>query len=305
MDDIWPPRTAFLSNIEIGFDRAALVNFLNENSIPHSLGGQAAPASKQVSPATRITLTKIPKQSPRDFKPWETLPAHFGFISGVYMHEQAAREIADAEDWSDEKLQALLDAMQGALKDGSLSTHCRQTGMTIPANAPDSLGLVTAAGVNAWIEKRGATYRWNVAAPVLPPADEVPVSQAASASEPVTPAAVPSLSAVVALPVSTRRAAPANTQEDKAQKIRIEPQGGDSLTPTIWSICYDLKDAEKSIAPRYVMSQLKERADKRLHPLIGTTAGGVKYEYEKADERELNSEQLRKRIAGWKAKTGG
>jgi len=56
MDDMWPPRTAFLSNIEIGFDRAELVNFLNENNVAHSLGRRAAPAIEPMTPAAVVTL---------------------------------------------------------------------------------------------------------------------------------------------------------------------------------------------------------------------------------------------------------
>lgn len=143
--------------------------------------------SKPTPPIEKITLIKILKHSPRDHMPWKILPAYFNVISGVYMYEQAAREIADAESWNDAKLQALLDAMQSAINDGSLPIHCRQTGLTTPIDAPDSLWLVTVADVNAWIEKRGGTYRWKVAMP----ADEVPVSQpeAAPASGPVARAA--------------------------------------------------------------------------------------------------------------------
>jgi hypothetical protein len=50
----------------------------------------------------------VPHKSPRDFKPWETLPKAFNVIDGVYLYQQAAREIADAEGWDDSKLDKLL-----------------------------------------------------------------------------------------------------------------------------------------------------------------------------------------------------
>lgn len=113
------------------------------------------------------TLIKLVKQSPRDFEPWKTLPEFFDFIPGVFMYQQAAREIADAEGWSDAKLQALLDEMIASINDSSLHTYCRQTGMTISLAASD-LWLVTVAGVNQWLEARGAAYRWTNAAPSQP-----------------------------------------------------------------------------------------------------------------------------------------
>jgi hypothetical protein len=81
---------------------------------------------------------------------------------------------------------------------------------------------------------------------------------------------------------------------------RIKPQGGDSLTPMIWEICYQLHDNRQEITPRPVMAELKRRASSQAHPLVGCVAGGVAYEYEKGDERELNAEQLRGRIREWK-----
>ncbi|HJV75184.1 MAG TPA: hypothetical protein VJ654_13245 [Noviherbaspirillum sp.] len=98
----------------------------------------------------------------------------------------------------------------------------------------------------------------------------------------------------------------ASTKENKSPtpRTRTEPQGGDSLTPTIWTICYNLQEAGKKVTARPVMGELKRMAAEKIHPLISTTAGGVKYEYEKGDEQELTSSQLDKRIQEWR-KIGG
>lgn len=87
--------------------------------------------------------------------------------------------------------------------------------------------------------------------------------------------------------------------------LRKIPSGGDSLTPLIWTVCYDLHEAGKNVTPRPVMTELKALASKMLHPLMGTVAGGVAYEFEKGEQRELNAEQLRKRIGEWKSAAGG
>jgi len=79
------------------------------------------------------TLIKIVKQSPRDAKPWETLPTFFEAIPGVYMYQQAAREIADTEGWNDGKLDALHARMIAAINSGALPTRDRKTGMRCPA----------------------------------------------------------------------------------------------------------------------------------------------------------------------------
>lgn len=86
---------------------------------------------------------------------------------------------------------------------------------------------------------------------------------------------------------------------------RIVPAGGDSLTPVIWGICYDLDAEGRKVTARPVMAELKRRAEAKTHPLVEGTLGGVKYEYEKGQESELDSEQLRKRIGEWRKSTGG
>lgn len=81
---------------------------------------------------------------------------------------------------------------------------------------------------------------------------------------------------------------------------RKTPNGGDSLTPIIWGLCYDLYGAGQRVTPRPVMAELKRMAADQTHPLLGSVAGGVVYEYERGDERELNSSQLQSRINEWK-----
>jgi hypothetical protein len=89
---------------------------------------------------------------------------------------------------------------------------------------------------------------------------------------------------------------------------RLKPNGGDSITPIVWEVCYDLFDKGSKITALPVMSELKIRAqsnDPKLKgSLVGTTAGGVKYEYGGGDERELVPEQLRARINFWKEANG-
>lgn len=98
--------------------------------------------------------------SPRDFKPWETLPAPDAHIAGLFFYHLAAREIADTEGWSDTKLQALWDAMAGAINTGALRTRDRKTGLVrMPGNL-DTLLLVTIDDVNDWLTEQRAPYRW-------------------------------------------------------------------------------------------------------------------------------------------------
>lgn len=116
-------------------------------------------ASAQDSPTL---VEPISPASPRDFKPWETLPDFFGVIPGVYMYQQAAREIADDQGWDDGKLTALLAAMATAVNDGTLPKRNPKTGLTIPPNSTETLALVTVEDVNAWLEKVRAPYRWEL-----------------------------------------------------------------------------------------------------------------------------------------------
>lgn len=85
---------------------------------------------------------------------------------------------------------------------------------------------------------------------------------------------------------------------------RKHPAGGDALTATIWSICYDLVDAWQRQTPGPVMAELKARADdpdpRRKGPLLSSVAGGVKYEDSNGAERELNVAQLQARISEWR-----
>lgn len=117
-------------------------------------------------------LVTVPHKSPRDFKPWETLVPFFEPINGVYMYQQAAREIADGEGWDDSKLAAFESEMANAVNDGSLPIRSRKTGMVISPDSLDALALVTVDDVNEWLESKRVPYRWKLktqpqAAPVL------------------------------------------------------------------------------------------------------------------------------------------
>lgn len=101
--------------------------------------------------------TPEPK-SPRDFRPWETLD----FLpAGCFLYHQAAHQIADSLNWSDYKLEALLDDMAEAINAKALPTVSRKTGLRVPKDRdPEFLGVVTVDDVNAWLTARGAPYRW-------------------------------------------------------------------------------------------------------------------------------------------------
>ena len=86
---------------------------------------------------------------------------------------------------------------------------------------------------------------------------------------------------------------------------RIKPEGGDSLTPMIWGMCYDICESGETVKPSKVMSELRARAEQGIWPLVGIVAGGVKFEYEKGEEKELSQDALRKRIDGWKEAVTG
>ena len=104
-------------------------------------------------------LVTIPRKSPRDFKPWETLVPFFEPISGLFMYQQAAREIADAEGWDDAKLEALEAAMISAINSSSLPIRSRKTGVVIAPDSLDALALVTVDDVNEWLERNRVPYR--------------------------------------------------------------------------------------------------------------------------------------------------
>jgi len=149
---------------------------------------QALKAEFGVTPATepasapekdpttlRTTITKsgmyvLPKTSPRDSRSWEILPEHFEVIEGVFMYEQAAREIADAQNGNDGMLQGLLERMRNAIHSGVLPTRERRTGLKCLPNNQEPLLLVNVADVNAWLEKDGVEYRWTLLKAVQSPA---------------------------------------------------------------------------------------------------------------------------------------
>ncbi len=126
-------------------------------------------------------LVTLPHKSPRDFKPWEKLMQTYKPINGLYMYQQAAREIADAECWDDSNLEALEAEMISAINDGSLPKRSRKTGMVIAPDTSDLLALVTVEDVNRWLEKKGVRYRWklqaNAPAPVVNATGAPPLKQ--------------------------------------------------------------------------------------------------------------------------------
>jgi len=81
------------------------------------------------------------------------------------MYQQVAREIADAQGWSDERLTALLERMIQAIQSNPerlkasqitrLPTRDRVLGTKCPDDMPERLGLVTPDDVNAWLSAEG------------------------------------------------------------------------------------------------------------------------------------------------------
>lgn len=113
----------------------------------------------------------------------------------------------------------------------------------------------------------------------------------------------PALAALLSEHSATSESSNAFPKENlKNQQVRAVPSGGDSLTPLIWEICFDLRGSEKKVTARPVMAILKELASAtpKQHPLVGATAGGVKFEFERGDEKELTSSALTGRIKTWR-----
>lgn len=123
---------------------------------------------------TAPPLVTVPHKSLRDFKPWETLVPFYEPINGLYMYQQAAREIADAEGWDNSKLEALWDEMATATNSGTLPIRSRKTGAVIPPNSPDALSLVTVDDVNEWLTRTGRPYRWKLQISAAPDATKPP-----------------------------------------------------------------------------------------------------------------------------------
>lgn len=165
------PRTDLISRPRVVRSDWELITV---NDLNEWLAAQDAPYRWNLAPL----LMEVPKQSPRDFKPWETLPEFFKVINGVYMYQQAARQIADAEGWDDSKLGAFEARMRDAVNDGTLKIRCRKTGMVIEPNAIDSLMLVSVDDVNEWLKNEGVNYRWKVATVISTAIKEHQVSQA-------------------------------------------------------------------------------------------------------------------------------
>lgn len=82
------------------------------------------------------------------------------------------------------------------------------------------------------------------------------------------------------------------------------PGGGDALTEMIWTICYGIKESGREPKQLGVMAELKKLAGSmdaaKKRPLVGDTAGGVKYENSNGDETELTSTRLQARINEWR-----
>lgn len=142
------------------------------NALPRKSTKKKAdlPAAERGQNVTRTDVTPISSidapeeiqwpelQSPRDFRPWETFAPN---VKGVFLYQQAAREIADAEGWSDLQLTALLGQMANAINERALLTRDRKTGARrLPGQPPEFLGLVSVDDVNKWAESIGVLWRW-------------------------------------------------------------------------------------------------------------------------------------------------
>lgn len=124
--------------------------------------GKGATVTDKKSPP----LVTAPNQSPRDFRPWEILVAFYKPVKGVFMYQLAARQIADAEGWSDSQMEALEAEMSWAIANGLLPQRSRKTGMVIAPGASEMLTLVTVNDVNKWLEDKlkddDVKYQWKL-----------------------------------------------------------------------------------------------------------------------------------------------
>jgi len=105
-------------------------------------------------------------KSPRDSRPWEILVAFYKPIKGIFMYQLAARQIADAQGWSDEQMVALEAEMSCAIVNGLLPQRSRKTGMVIAPGGREMLTLVTVNDVNKWLEEKlkddDVKYQWKL-----------------------------------------------------------------------------------------------------------------------------------------------
>jgi hypothetical protein len=78
------------------------------------------------------------------------------------MYQQAAREIADSLNWSDLKLEALLERMAEAINSKELPTRGRNHKCPVKKTQPPEFwGLVDVDDVNKWLQTIGVEYRWH------------------------------------------------------------------------------------------------------------------------------------------------
>lgn len=86
----------------------------------------------------------------------------------------------------------------------------------------------------------------------------------------------------------------------RSKPKRLSSDVGEFLTPVIWNICYDMREAGQKPKPATVIAKLRKLADRLVRPLVGSVARGVKFELEGGEESEVNNDAVRKRISGWR-----
>lgn len=217
-------------------------------------------------------LVTVPHKSPRDFKPWETLVPFFEPINGVYMYQQAAREIADGEGWDDSKLAAFESEMANAVNDGSLPIRSRKTGMVISPDSLDALALVTVDDVNEWLESKRVPYRWKLKTQ----------PQAAHMETPEPQAAPDGVESAMAGPAVT---APAQGNSTKTLR-------SDSIDPVIEyakTKCLDPKNTSQ------VWAQMQVLAQDEHAPFLASMEKGLKY-HKKGKDAYFTRDALDKRL---------
>lgn len=117
----------------------------------------------------------------------ESLTAPVVSAGDSYTLADAAQAIAAQQGWHDGARDTLKKQMMQAASDGTLTVRNPHTDLPYkPGTGRDFYELVTPADVNAWLEKQGAPYRWNVAAPAKDTAKPAPMVTARDAPAPLT-----------------------------------------------------------------------------------------------------------------------
>jgi hypothetical protein len=193
-------------------------------------------------------------------------------IGNILLYTNVANEIGMAQGWSAAQIEALCEDMLVAIRNRSLQTRNKLTGIPNKEPLDTPWHLVHPDDVNEWLERQGLDYRWVSPNIRIPAVGVESVVSLGSVTVETSPLRLP----IVAEPAVGAPVIQRNMASVPSQQHSTKTQRRDSITPVIELAQKGCRDPQDTAE---VWAALQVLANNKHPPLLRTEDNGIAYLY--------------------------